>query len=138
VHAKDPDGDGVTYAITGGNEDSNFELDNQKGEYSQVGCKLKTSFEYIRSYQKNEFPLPVCSTLFSSIIQLTFVVFWGKTNTPCVAFDLQLLFCVCVHLCVNVMFVCIQACLPDCVLSVSRLHLSAVFAFRLFISTFYA
>uniref|UniRef100_A0A3B4CXY3 Uncharacterized protein n=1 Tax=Pygocentrus nattereri TaxID=42514 RepID=A0A3B4CXY3_PYGNA len=31
VHAKDPDGDGVTYAITGGNEDSNFELDNQKG-----------------------------------------------------------------------------------------------------------
>lgn len=32
VHAKDPDGDGVTYAITGGNEDSNFELDNQKGE----------------------------------------------------------------------------------------------------------
>ncbi|TRY95800.1 hypothetical protein DNTS_001832 [Danionella cerebrum] len=31
VHAKDPDGDGVSYAITGGNEDSNFELDNQKG-----------------------------------------------------------------------------------------------------------
>uniref|UniRef100_W5L865 Si:dkey-22o22.2 n=1 Tax=Astyanax mexicanus TaxID=7994 RepID=W5L865_ASTMX len=31
VHAKDPDGDGVTYAITGGNEDSNFELDNLKG-----------------------------------------------------------------------------------------------------------
>ncbi|XP_072573022.1 neural-cadherin isoform X2 [Paramormyrops kingsleyae] len=31
VHAKDPDGDAVTYAITGGNEDSNFELDNQKG-----------------------------------------------------------------------------------------------------------
>ncbi|XP_062848374.1 neural-cadherin [Trichomycterus rosablanca] len=31
VHAKDPDGDGVTYAITGGNENSNFELDNQKG-----------------------------------------------------------------------------------------------------------
>nr|XP_006635865.1 PREDICTED: neural-cadherin-like isoform X1 [Lepisosteus oculatus] len=31
VHAKDPDGDAVTYAITGGNEDSNFELDSQKG-----------------------------------------------------------------------------------------------------------
>ncbi|XP_056142918.1 neural-cadherin [Lampris incognitus] len=31
VHAKDPDGDGVSYAITGGNEDSNFQLDNQKG-----------------------------------------------------------------------------------------------------------
>uniref|UniRef100_A0A8C6T609 Si:dkey-22o22.2 n=1 Tax=Neogobius melanostomus TaxID=47308 RepID=A0A8C6T609_9GOBI len=28
VHAHDPDGDGVTYAITGGNEDSNFLLDN--------------------------------------------------------------------------------------------------------------
>lgn len=32
VHANDPDGDGVSYAITGGNEDSNFQLDNQKGE----------------------------------------------------------------------------------------------------------
>ncbi|XP_041101476.1 neural-cadherin-like [Polyodon spathula] len=31
VHAKDPDGDAVSYAITGGNEDGNFELDNQKG-----------------------------------------------------------------------------------------------------------
>ncbi|AWP15835.1 putative neural-cadherin-like [Scophthalmus maximus] len=31
VHANDPDGDGVSYAITGGNEDSNFLLDNQKG-----------------------------------------------------------------------------------------------------------
>ncbi|XP_037129929.1 neural-cadherin [Syngnathus acus] len=31
VHANDPDGDGVSYAITGGNEDSNFQLDNQKG-----------------------------------------------------------------------------------------------------------
>lgn len=32
VHANDPDGDAVSYAITGGNEDSNFLLDNQKGE----------------------------------------------------------------------------------------------------------
>ncbi|XP_044062896.1 neural-cadherin [Siniperca chuatsi] len=31
VHANDPDGDTVSYAITGGNEDSNFLLDNQKG-----------------------------------------------------------------------------------------------------------
>eukprot|EP00079_Xenopus_tropicalis_P026645 XP_012820458.1 PREDICTED: neural-cadherin-like [Xenopus tropicalis] len=31
VHAKDPDGDGVTYVIVGGNEEGNFELDNQKG-----------------------------------------------------------------------------------------------------------
>ncbi|MGH0141278.1 UNVERIFIED_CONTAM: hypothetical protein FKN15_078002, partial [Acipenser sinensis] len=31
VHAKDPDGDAVSYAITGGNEDGNFDLDNQKG-----------------------------------------------------------------------------------------------------------
>ena len=32
VHANDPDGDAVSYAITGGNEDSNFLLDKQKGE----------------------------------------------------------------------------------------------------------
>lgn len=32
VLANDPDGDGVSYAITGGNEDSNFLLDKQKGE----------------------------------------------------------------------------------------------------------
>ncbi|CAG6014487.1 unnamed protein product [Menidia menidia] len=31
VHANDPDGDGVSYAITGGNEESIFQLDNQKG-----------------------------------------------------------------------------------------------------------
>ncbi|XP_068093776.1 neural-cadherin-like isoform X3 [Hyperolius riggenbachi] len=31
VHAKDPDGDGVSYFIVEGNEDGNFELDNQKG-----------------------------------------------------------------------------------------------------------
>ncbi|XP_069392731.1 neural-cadherin isoform X1 [Paralichthys olivaceus] len=31
VHANDPDGDAVSYAITGGNEDSIFLLDNQKG-----------------------------------------------------------------------------------------------------------
>uniref|UniRef100_A0A3Q4BS21 Uncharacterized protein n=1 Tax=Mola mola TaxID=94237 RepID=A0A3Q4BS21_MOLML len=31
VHANDPDGDTVSYAVTGGNEDSNFLLDKQKG-----------------------------------------------------------------------------------------------------------
>ncbi|NWX92829.1 CADN protein, partial [Nothoprocta pentlandii] len=31
VRAKDPDGDGVSYLITGGNEEGNFELDRQKG-----------------------------------------------------------------------------------------------------------
>ncbi|KAH0617555.1 hypothetical protein JD844_015936 [Phrynosoma platyrhinos] len=31
IHAKDPDGDGVLYLITGGNEDGNFELDSHKG-----------------------------------------------------------------------------------------------------------
>ncbi|XP_041045226.1 neural-cadherin [Carcharodon carcharias] len=31
VHAKDPDGDSVIYTITGGNQEKNFELDNQKG-----------------------------------------------------------------------------------------------------------
>ncbi|XP_010150049.1 PREDICTED: neural-cadherin-like, partial [Eurypyga helias] len=31
VRAKDPDGDGLRYLITGGNEEGNFELDSQKG-----------------------------------------------------------------------------------------------------------
>uniref|UniRef100_A0A8C5PPG5 Uncharacterized protein n=1 Tax=Leptobrachium leishanense TaxID=445787 RepID=A0A8C5PPG5_9ANUR len=31
VHAKDPDGDGVSYFIVEGNEDCNFDLDSQKG-----------------------------------------------------------------------------------------------------------
>uniref|UniRef100_F6UJH5 Uncharacterized protein n=1 Tax=Ornithorhynchus anatinus TaxID=9258 RepID=F6UJH5_ORNAN len=31
VHAKDPDGDGVSYEIADGNEEGNFELDGQKG-----------------------------------------------------------------------------------------------------------
>lgn len=32
VLAKDPDGDGITYKITAGNEEGNFVIDNQKGE----------------------------------------------------------------------------------------------------------
>ncbi|XP_069073745.1 neural-cadherin-like [Pleurodeles waltl] len=31
VHASDPDGDGIIYEITGGNEDGNFVIDPQKG-----------------------------------------------------------------------------------------------------------
>ncbi|NXC17943.1 CADN protein, partial [Corythaeola cristata] len=31
VRAKDPDGDGLLYLITGGNEEGNFEVDSQKG-----------------------------------------------------------------------------------------------------------
>lgn len=77
VHAKDPDGDGVTYAITGGNEDSNFELDNQKGEssgmqtqssllwYQRPGIRYNASgmLSLTRTSKaiKNVFPLPVCS-----------------------------------------------------------------------------
>ncbi|KAM7382855.1 hypothetical protein PAMP_002554 [Pampus punctatissimus] len=37
VHANDPDGDAVSYAITGGNEDSNFLLDNQKDDNASGG-----------------------------------------------------------------------------------------------------
>lgn len=31
VLAKDPDGDGITYKITTGNEEGNFVIDSQKG-----------------------------------------------------------------------------------------------------------
>uniref|UniRef100_A0ACB8FEA5 Uncharacterized protein n=1 Tax=Sphaerodactylus townsendi TaxID=933632 RepID=A0ACB8FEA5_9SAUR len=31
LHAKDPDGDGVLYIISGGNEEGNFELENHRG-----------------------------------------------------------------------------------------------------------
>lgn len=34
VLAKDPDGDGINYSITAGNEDGNFVIDSQKGEAS--------------------------------------------------------------------------------------------------------
>lgn len=33
VHAIDPDGDGVAYSITGGNQKGNFIIDPQKGKY---------------------------------------------------------------------------------------------------------
>lgn len=49
VHAKDPDGDGVTYAITGGNEDSNFELDNQKGELQQINRNKHSCLQTLRT-----------------------------------------------------------------------------------------
>lgn len=32
VLAKDPDGDGITYKISAGNEEGNFVIDSQKGE----------------------------------------------------------------------------------------------------------
>lgn len=32
VLAKDPDGDGITYSITAGNEEGNFIIDSQKGD----------------------------------------------------------------------------------------------------------
>lgn len=44
VHANDPDGDGVSYAITGGNEDSNFLLDNQKGKGESLGVNKTKLF----------------------------------------------------------------------------------------------
>lgn len=33
VLAKDPDGDGITYSITAGNEEGNFIIDSQKGDF---------------------------------------------------------------------------------------------------------
>lgn len=34
VLAKDPDGDGIIYSITAGNEEGNFVIDSQKGDTS--------------------------------------------------------------------------------------------------------
>lgn len=34
VLAKDPDGDGIIYSITAGNEEGNFVIDSQKGDIS--------------------------------------------------------------------------------------------------------
>lgn len=34
VLAKDPDGDGIIYSITAGNEEGNFVIDSQKGDVS--------------------------------------------------------------------------------------------------------
>lgn len=37
VLAKDPDGDGIIYSITAGNEEGNFVIDNQKGNLLGLG-----------------------------------------------------------------------------------------------------
>lgn len=42
VRAEDPDGDGLLYLITGGNEEGNFELDSQKGKESGLRTQLFT------------------------------------------------------------------------------------------------
>ncbi len=151
VHAKDPDGDGVTYAITGGNEDSNFELDNQKGESS--GMKTQSSLLWYqhpcirynasgmlsltRTSKKHIFFF--LSAQHASLIHhSTHVcgICWKNKHPLCCFWSTALVFCVCALVCeCNV---CLFSCLPACSLSVSRLHLSAVFAFHLFISTFYA
>lgn len=36
VLAKDPDGDGIIYSITAGNEEGNFVIDSQKGDTSSI------------------------------------------------------------------------------------------------------
>jgi len=43
VQAKDPDGDGLLYLITGGNEEGNFELDSQKGKERGFRTQLFTA-----------------------------------------------------------------------------------------------
>lgn len=41
VLAKDPDGDGIIYSITAGNEEGNFVIDSQKGNCSGLGIELR-------------------------------------------------------------------------------------------------
>ncbi|KAJ3596034.1 hypothetical protein NHX12_002443, partial [Muraenolepis orangiensis] len=45
VLAKDPDGDGITYSLTAGNEEGNFVIDSQKGFFSQAqsSCSRRKS-----------------------------------------------------------------------------------------------
>lgn len=42
VRAEDPDGDGLLYLITGGNEEGNFEMDSQKGKERGLRTQLFT------------------------------------------------------------------------------------------------
>lgn len=49
VLAKDPDGDGIAYSITAGNEEGNFIIDSQKGEISFSCCHRQTSGEIVPS-----------------------------------------------------------------------------------------
>lgn len=48
VLAKDPDGDGITYKITAGNEEGNFVIDSQKGEISCDSFSRFTLVEHSR------------------------------------------------------------------------------------------
>lgn len=40
VLAKDPDGDGIIYSITAGNEEGNFIIDSQKGDKSSFYSRV--------------------------------------------------------------------------------------------------
>lgn len=63
VLAKDPDGDGITYKISAGNEEGNFIIDSQKGEPS-LPCYFNfLSFQITdHSYAKHTF-----STIYLSV-----------------------------------------------------------------------
>ncbi|MGH0160427.1 UNVERIFIED_CONTAM: hypothetical protein FKN15_039322 [Acipenser sinensis] len=79
VHAKDPDGDAVSYAITGGNEDGNFDLDNQKGV-------ITTALSFDREKQK-EYTLSVTATDLAQepligVCQITILIADENDNNP--------------------------------------------------------
>lgn len=52
VLAKDPDGDGITYKISAGNEEGNFVIDSQKGEpflpcyFNALFPQINTDYAY--------------------------------------------------------------------------------------------
>lgn len=66
VLAKDPDGDGITYKITSGNEEGNFVIDSQKGRsVGKLYLDLKTSNQKLLCSDK--WILVVCNLVLKMI-----------------------------------------------------------------------
>uniref|UniRef100_A0A8P4GNM4 Neural-cadherin n=1 Tax=Dicentrarchus labrax TaxID=13489 RepID=A0A8P4GNM4_DICLA len=79
VLAKDPDGDGITYSITAGNEEGNFVIDSQKGV-------IVTARRFDRERQR-EYSITVTATDWAEepligICQLTIQILDQNDNSP--------------------------------------------------------
>lgn len=111
VLAKDPDGDGITYKITTGNDEGNFVIDSQKGKisllyFSQLTrsqCSLTSHLQH--SCTVIQCSYSVCQILISDVwsptalafchlhVTLTKVTFcqkWFQRDTICVSIYISL------------------------------------------------